>query len=106
MRVPTSEPSLPSIAPTTSTPAPTGTARPEASSFSEVLRGLGREIDRGEKTMRVAMESVRPGTELGPMHLLALQAGVYRYSEAIDLASRLVDRAVGGVKTIVQGGNQ
>ena len=40
---------------------------------------------------------------LGPEQLLALQAGVYRYSEAVDLAAKLVDRASNGLKTVVQG---
>jgi hypothetical protein len=41
--------------------------------------------------------------DLGPAELLALQAGVYRYSEAVDLAAKLVDRASNAVKTVIQG---
>ena len=41
-----------------------------------------------------------------PGQLLALQAGVYRYSEAVDLASKLIDRTSSGVKTIINGGGQ
>jgi hypothetical protein len=40
---------------------------------------------------------------MGPGELIALQAGVYRYGEAVDLASRLVDRATTSVKTVLQG---
>jgi hypothetical protein len=36
--------------------------------------------------------------------LIALQAGIYRYSEAIDLTVKLVDRATSGVKTILESG--
>jgi hypothetical protein len=43
------------------------------------------------------------GGDLGPAELLALQAGVYRYSEAVDLSAKLVDRAANGVKTVIQG---
>jgi hypothetical protein len=75
-----------------------------AGSFAQVLHGLGREIDQGEATLRTALAAMH-GRDLGPDRLLALQAGVYRYSEAIDLTSRLVDRATGSVKTILQGGN-
>ncbi len=46
------------------------------------------------------------GRDLGPAELIALQAGVYRYSEAIDLASHLVNRATNGVKTVIQGSGQ
>ena len=38
-----------------------------------------------------------------PTSLLALQAGIYRYGETMDLAARLVDKASSGVKTVVQG---
>jgi hypothetical protein len=71
------------------------------SAFAKVLHGLGREVDRGEKVVRKAIEG--GGKDLGPGELLALQAGVYRYSEAVDLSAKLVDRATSGVKTVLQG---
>ena len=77
-----------------------------SSPFARVLRGLGRDIDDGEGATRSALDSLQRGADLGAGQLIALQAGVYRYSEAIDLASRLVDRATSGVKTVVQGGGQ
>jgi hypothetical protein len=83
--------------------APKAEAEEEPSPFARVLRGLGREIDRGEQTMRRAIGSGSGGVDLGPAALLALQAGVYRYSEAVDLAAKLVDRASSGVKTVLQG---
>jgi len=51
--------------------------------------------------MRRAIEGT--GKELGTTELLALQAGVYRYSEAVDLSAKLIDRATSGVKTVLQG---
>ena len=71
------------------------------SAFAKILHGLGREVDRGETMMRHAIGS--GGRDLGASELLALQAGVYRYSEAVDLSAKLVDRASSGVKTIIQG---
>ena len=73
------------------------------SPFERVLRGLGREVDRGETLVRRATAGAGSGQELGSMELLALQAGVYRYSEAVDLSAKLVDRAASGVKTVLQG---
>lgn len=72
----------------------------EPSPFARILAGLGREVDRGEGLVDKA---VRGGKELGNLELLALQAGVYRYSEAVDLTAKLVDRATSGVKTVIQG---
>jgi hypothetical protein len=73
------------------------------SPFAQLLHGLGRELTTGEATMHHAVSSAQG---LGPAELIALQAGVYRYSEAIDLASHLVDRATNGVKTVIQGSGQ
>lgn len=70
------------------------------SPFAQLLRGLGREIDRGETLVGRATATGRDPTNL---ELLTLQAGVYRYSEAVDLAAKLVDRTASGVKTILQG---
>jgi hypothetical protein len=53
--------------------------------------------------MSSALAASRSGHDLGGAELLALQAGVYRYSEAVDLAAKLVDRASSGVKTVLQG---
>jgi hypothetical protein len=35
--------------------------------------------------------------------LIALQAGIYRYGETVDLAAKLVDKAGTDVKTVLQG---
>ena len=76
----------------------------EPSPFARILRGLGREVDRGESMVRRAIGGGGGAAgELGPTELLALQAGVYRYSEAVDLSAKLVDRATNGVKTVIQG---
>jgi hypothetical protein len=57
-------------------------------------------MNRGEALVRAAMSG---GAGLDAGGLLALQAGVYRYSESVDLAAKLVDRASNGVRTVVQG---
>jgi len=71
------------------------------SPFARILQGLGREVDHGEAVVRRAVSGAH--AELGSGDLLALQAGVYRYSEAVDLSAKLVDRASSGVKTVLQG---
>ena len=43
------------------------------------------------------------GQDLSSGDLIALQAGVYRYVEVVDLASKLVDRVTQSAKTITQG---
>ncbi len=72
------------------------------SPFARILHGLGGQLERGEHTM-ARVTHARGGTEMASQDLLALQADVYRYSEAVDLSAKLVDRASNGVKTVIQG---
>ena len=70
------------------------------SPFARMVHGLGQEIKGGEAMMRHASQSAG---SLDTSDLIALQAGVYRYSEAIDLTSRLVEHVTSGLKTVLQG---
>ena len=106
MRIDASDVSIPPVDAYARPPVAASRATGEPAGFASVLRALGRDIEHGERGMRSAMGSLRRGSDLGPAELIALQAGVYRYGEAIDLASRLVDRATSGIKTVLQGGGQ
>lgn len=82
-------------------PVPSRATPPsEASPFSKLVASIGREVSAGEYLVDRALAG---GKDLGPGELIALQAGVYRYSEAVDLAAKLVDRAQSGAKTVLQG---
>ena len=67
--------------------------------FSRALRGLAREIDLGERQLLGASELRSYDTA----SLIALQSGIYRYTEAVDLSSKIVDRATSAVRTVLQG---
>ncbi len=69
------------------------------SAFSRALRGLGGAVDRGEALIGRATRGEVGG--LDSAQLIALQAGIYRYSEAVDLLAKLVDRATSAVRTVV-----
>jgi hypothetical protein len=83
--------------------APRAPIRSGVSAFATVLQSLAHEVRDGEALTRSALGAARAGHVLGPAELIALQAGIYRYGEAVDLASRLVDRATAAVKTVMQG---
>lgn len=89
-------------------PAVTGRDRParpgvgraaSEATFLKVLKGFGRAVDGGEALIGRASSGNWGGLDSG--QLIALQAGIYRYSEAVDLVGKLVDRASTAVKTIV-----
>jgi len=105
---------LPSSAATLGPTPPTGdtdkaarVARPESAGavtpFSKLVHALGHEAERGEATVRGVLRGAAGGQELSSSDLLALQAGIYRYGETIDLAAKLVDKATTDLRTVLQG---
>lgn len=77
-------------------PAPSSARGP---TFAQALKGLGAAVDRGESLIASASRGNLGGLDSG--QLIALQAGIYRYSEAVDLVAKLVDRASNAAKTLI-----
>jgi len=67
--------------------------------FLKALHGIGHAVDGGEALIAGAAHGNLGALDSG--QLIALQAGIYRYSEAVDLVAKLVDRAATAVKTVV-----
>jgi hypothetical protein len=80
-------------------PAPAQPTSHSGAAFAQALHGIGGAIDRGEALIARAASGSLAG--LDSAQLIALQAGIYRYSEAVDLVAKLVDRASSAVKTVV-----
>lgn len=78
---------------------PAATAASAGSPFLAVLQSVGHAVDRGEALTARASHGYLGGLDSG--QLIALQVGIYRYSEAVDLVAKLVDRASTAVKTVV-----
>jgi hypothetical protein len=90
---------LPAVGP----PQPaTGSEQARGARFAAVLQSVAARVDAGEALVSRAM---RGGGGLEPGQWIALQAGIYRYVEAIDLAGKLVDRAGNAIRTVLQGGH-
>ena len=76
-------------------------ASPMPSGFERLLQALSSNIEAGE---RIVADAKSGYTSLDAAELIALQAGIYRYSEAIDLSAKLVDRVTSAVRTVLSGG--
>jgi len=76
---------------------------PAPGTFQTVVEALGARIDAGDAVMRRALGGGMG--ELDPAALIAVQAGIYRYVEAVDLTAKLVDRSGNAVRTVLQGGS-
>jgi hypothetical protein len=94
-----------SLAPPASSQKPAATTEAEAPSvFETTLRNLASRVDAGESLVRRAVHG-GGAAGLEPGQWIALQAGIYRYVEALDLAGKLIDRAGNAVRTVLSAGH-
>ncbi len=69
--------------------------------LGDVLEASARSLSARQQLVDRAIRRARRGG-LQPADLLALQAGVYRWAEELQLASKLVNEATQGVKTVLR----
>lgn len=89
-------------APATAPPTTTAAEKTAGPSFGQVFQGLAARVDAGERLVSQALRGTGHGLE--PAQWIALQAGIYRYVEAVDLAGKLVDRSGTALRTVLQSG--
>lgn len=73
-------------------PAPGVSERPVPSVW-EPVRAAGRRLAHSQHAIDRALSAAQGGRAFSHEELIALQAGVYRYSQELQLASKLVDGA-------------
>ena len=57
-----------------------------------------REIEHGQGQMEKILKEAMSGRKFDQQELLVLQAGVMRYAQELELASKVVEKATNGVK--------
>lgn len=75
---------------------------PTASDFRSMLRETARELAAGDRMLAEVVSRGPSAPALDSHRLLELQAGMYRYSQQLELAGRVVDRTTQAVKTTLQ----
>ena len=79
-----------------SAPAPSPPSEPAGAA-----RVVARLLD-GEKAVERGLERALRGGAMSPQELLALQVNVIRYSQELEVASRIVEKVSGAVKQTLQ----
>jgi hypothetical protein len=69
-------------------------AQAQRSRLANMLDGLIGGQDRMTKIMNLALS----GRQFSPTELIAMQAGVYRFSQELELTSKVVEKATSGIK--------
>jgi hypothetical protein len=80
------------------TKAATSTQATRSTSAAKVLDQVTAAQARMEQVLKLA----ESGKAFSPAELLSLQAHVYRASQELDLAGKVVEKATGGVKQVLQ----
>jgi hypothetical protein len=86
---------------------PTGNASTPvtgAGALTEAGRQLLARVARGERYVENVVRQAVGGRAFTPADLLAMQAQVYRYTQELELVSKLVERGTSTVKTVLQQG--
>ena len=74
----------------------------KGSSFRDALKKTANSIASGEKLIDRAIRSASRGQGMKPEQLIALQAGVFRYTQELELASKLVEKTTGAIRQTLQ----
>jgi hypothetical protein len=78
-------------------PSP-ASARPKAPRGGNPLRAMLERAIGNEKQIDALLDAAAHGKTFKPAELLAMQATVARYSQTVEVVSRVADRLVGAVK--------
>jgi len=77
---------------------------PQAAAPLEALEPtkLIDQVAAAQKRMEAVLELAQSGKSFTPAELISLQSQMYRASQELDLAGKVIEKATGGVKQILQ----
>jgi hypothetical protein len=78
--------------------APSGPSAPNHAAPPSPVRAMLERALGAEKQVDALLEAAARGKTFTPAQLLAMQATVARYSQTVEVVSRVADRLVGAVK--------
>jgi hypothetical protein len=74
------------------------TQKTEVSKANNAITGLFSGIERGQVQMDKLISGALGGKNFSNQELLAMQAGMYKYSQELELTSKVVEKATSGIK--------
>lgn len=74
------------------------TQKTEVSKSNNAISGLFANIEKGQVQMDKLITGGLSGKNFSNSELLALQAGMYKYSQELELTSKVVEKATSGLK--------
>ncbi|ATB31819.1 type III secretion apparatus protein, YscI/HrpB family [Melittangium boletus DSM 14713] len=84
--------------PATAKGAQSVTGKQEASKAGNMLSHVVGELEKGQVNMEKLIQAGASGKNFSNAELLSLQAGMYKYTQELDLTSKVVEKATSGLK--------
>lgn len=78
------------------------TATPPNDAAERILHDASASIERGERLLNGVIRAAERGRSFTNEELIAVQAGVYRYTQELELAGKLVDKLTSAIRQTVQ----
>jgi hypothetical protein len=79
-------------------PPPVPAATPPPSPTVHAIAQIVQRVNTGEARVDALLDAAARGKTFTPGELIALQATVFRYSQTVEVLSRVTDKLVGAVK--------
>jgi len=74
------------------------TGKQETAKTGGMLSHVVSELEKGQVNMDKLIKAGASGKEFSNAELLSLQAGMYKYTQELDLTSKVVEKATSGLK--------
>ena len=77
-------------------------AKPEASKANSMVSSMVNSLEKGQLNLEKLISSGMGGKNFSNSELLSLQASMYKYTQELDLTSKVVEKATSGLKDVVK----
>jgi hypothetical protein len=84
--------------PATARGAEAVSGKQETAKTGNMLSHVVSELEKGQVNMEKLIKAGASGKEFSNAELLSLQAGMYKYTQELDLTSKVVEKATSGLK--------
>jgi hypothetical protein len=77
-------------------------AKPETGKASNMVSSVVNSLEKGQLNLEKLLNSGMNGKNFSNAELLSLQASMYKYTQELDLTSKVVEKATTGLKDVVK----
>jgi vacuolar-type H+-ATPase catalytic subunit A/Vma1 len=77
-------------------------AKPEMGKAGNMVSSVVTSLEKGQLSLEKLINSGMSGKQFSNAELLSLQASMYKYTQELDLTSKVVEKATSGLKDVVK----